>query len=149
MNCKKLTLIAITCLYLLSPSDIYSYKNKYLVQRVIDGDTFVIENKERIRLIGINTPEKGKPCYLEAKKKLEDLILDEKVILKKDISERDRYSRLLRYTYKNRLFVNLEMIESGYAYATPYPPDVAYKEIFKKAEQEAEKQKIGCLWKKP
>lgn len=149
MNYKKLSLIAIACLSLLGPSDVYSLKNKYLVERVIDGDTFVIEDKERVRLIGINTPEKREPCYFEAKKKLEDLILDEKVALKKDISERDRYERLLRYTYKNKLFVNLEMIESGYAYATPYSPDVKYKEIFKKAEQEAKKQKIGCLWKKP
>ena len=149
MNYKKLSLIAITCLSLLKPLDVYSSKNKYFVQRVIDGDTFVIENKERVRLIGIDTPEKGEPCYFEAKKKLEDLILDEKVVLKKDISERDRYHRLLRYTYKNKLFVNLEMIESGYAHASPYTPDIKYKEIFKKAEHEAKKQKIGCLWKKP
>lgn len=149
MNYKKLTLIAITCLSLISPSDIYPYKSNYFVQRVIDGDTFVVENKERVRLIGINTPEKGETCYFEAKKKLEDLILDKKVVLKKDISERDRYHRLLRYTYKNKLFVNLEMVESGYAHATPYNPDIKYKELFKKAEQDAKKQKIGCLWKKP
>ena len=149
MNYKKLTLIAITCLYLINPLEVYSRKNKYLVERVIDGDTFVIKDKESVRLIGINTPEKGKPCYLEAKKKLEDLIFDEKVILKKDISERDRYNRLLRYTYENRLFINLEMIESGYAYAHSYTPDIKYKETFKKAEQEAKEQKIGCLWKKP
>lgn len=121
-------------------------QNTYFVNRVIDGDTFVLKNKERVRLIGVNTPERGEHCYQEAKDKLEDLVLNENVTLEKDVSDRDRYKRWLRYVYKDKSFINLILVKQGYAYATPYPPDIKYKELFQKAENQAKNQGIGCLW---
>ncbi len=120
---------------------------KETVSRVIDGDTFVLENEERVRLIGIDTPERGEMCFEEAKNRLEELVLDKDVLLYKDKSYRDKYGRLVRFAYVDGLFVNLVMVEEGFAKAFEFEPDNSLVFIFR----EAEKQGIesdGCVWKK-
>ncbi len=119
----------------------------YLVTRVIDGDTIVLENGERVRYIGIDTPEISQnECFaLEAKKKNEELVLGKRVRLEKDVSERDKYGRLLRYVYVGEIFVNDYLVRNGYAYAVTYPPDVKYSERFLQAQREARENKRG-LW---
>ena len=112
---------------------------------VVDGDTVEIETKERVRLVGIDSPERGDPYYAEARSKLEELVLGKQVRMEKDVSERDRYGRLLRYLYLGGLFVNLEMVKQGYASAYTYPPDVKYSEQFLATEQQARDRKVG-LW---
>jgi micrococcal nuclease len=124
-----------------------SQGEKTIVNDVIDGDTIVLASNEIVRLIGINTPEKGQFYYEEAKKELEKLVLEKEVLLKKDVSDRDRYGRLLRYVYVDNLFINLEMIKRGYANVFTYPPDVKYNQEFLAAEKEARKKEIG-LWQK-
>lgn len=92
-----------------------------LVTRVIDGDTIELENGKRVRYLGINTPESVDPrkpveCFgKEASFKNKELVLNKKVVLEKDISEIDKYGRLLRYVYVDNIFVNLELIKQGYA----------------------------------
>jgi len=123
-------------------------RNLFLVTKVIDGDTIRLENGEVVRYIGIDTPEisKGKECFAdEAKRKNEELVLGKTVRLEKDISERDRYNRLLRFVYVDDQFVNEILVKEGYALAYTYPPDVKYSELFRKTEQEARENNRG-LW---
>ncbi len=92
------------------------------VARIIDGDTFVaiINNTEQtVRLLCIDAPELGAQGSEEAKAFLESLILNKEVRLEKDISETDKYNRLLRYVWVNvteeEIFVNQELVHQGYA----------------------------------
>lgn len=123
------------------------------VTRIIDGDTFEIETKQKVRLIGIDTPELNKTnnrdpeCFgTAATQQLSDLILNKKVRMEKDISQTDRFGRLLRYVYIDDIFVNRHMVQTGYAYATTYPPDVKFKDTLALAQKTAERNKRG-LWK--
>ena len=118
------------------------------VTRVIDGDTIdaSISGKiYRIRYIVMNTPEVGKPFYQEATDKNAELVQGKTVRLVKDVSETDKYGRLLRYVYVGDLFVNAEMVRQGYAPATPYPPDIKYKSYFLSLEKQAQAAHLG-LW---
>jgi micrococcal nuclease len=124
----------------------------FLVTRVIDGDTIELENGEKVRYIGINTPEihhpkKSVECFgKEAAKKNEELVLGKKVRLEKDVSETDKYKRLLRYVYlEDGIMVNRQLIQDGYACLDTFPPDVKFSVEFKTAMQEAREQKKG-LW---
>ncbi len=124
-----------------------------VVSRVIDGDTFVIESGEKVRLIGVDTPEKAgpytkeEPMGKEATAFSKALLEGQTVYLAKDTSETDRYGRLLRYAYlSDGTFVNLRLVEEGLAKAVEFPPDTAYAEVFETAEAEAAQQNKG-LWK--
>ena len=121
--------------------------NSALVKEVIDGDTIILSNGEKVRLIGINTPEYGRYYFDEARELMKILTLGREVVLERDITDRDKYGRLLRYVYVNSLFVNLEMIERGFANAYTYPPDVKYTEKFLEAERYARSNSVG-LWER-
>jgi len=121
------------------------------VIRVIDGDTFQIETGQKVRLIGIDTPETSDPrksvqCFgREAYEKTKNLLEGNLVKLEKDVSETDKYARLLRYVYLGDVFVNELLVKEGYARSSSYPPDIKYQELFRTAEQEARKNSRG-LW---
>ena len=124
-----------------------SSPQEFLVTKVIDGDTIVVEGGEVVRYIGIDTPEKDQECYSsEATSKNEELVGGKLVRLEKDISERDRYQRLLKYVWSGDIFVNEYLVRQGYATAVSYPPDVKYQELFRQAEKEARENGSG-LWK--
>ncbi len=122
-----------------------------LVQRVIDGDTIELNDGQRVRYIGIDTPEtkdRRKPvqCFGKiAAEKNRELVEGKEVRLVRDVSDRDRYGRLLRYVYVGNIFVNLELVEQGFAKNYSYPPDIAHQAEFRKAEREAREAKRG-LW---
>lgn len=122
-----------------------------IVVKVIDGDTIKLDSGEVVRYIGIDTPETKDPsqpvqCFgQEAAKKNEELVLNKKVTLEKDVSETDRYGRLLRYVYVDGLFVNLELVKQGYAYASSYPPDINHQTEFSGAQRYAQENNLG-LW---
>ncbi|MCJ7666285.1 MAG: thermonuclease family protein [Actinobacteria bacterium] len=118
---------------------------RYTVTEVIDGDTIILSSGDRIRLIGINTPEEEMYFYGEARDVLEMMIIGKEVRLEKDISESDQYGRKLRYVYCGEIFVNLEMVKRGFANIFTYPPDVKYSEIFLEAERYARENDLG-LW---
>jgi endonuclease YncB( thermonuclease family) len=86
------------------------------VTRIIDGDTLEMGN-ESIRLLGINTPEKGELYYKEAKELLTTLVLNKTVRLEKEKEDKDRYGRKLRYIFLNGENINLKLIENGFANA--------------------------------
>ena len=67
------------------------------------------------------------------------------VRLEKDITDRDKYNRLLRYVWVDDVFINLELVKQGFAYSYSYPPDIKYQELFVKAQQEAREANRG-LW---
>jgi micrococcal nuclease len=116
-----------------------------LVTRVIDGDTIEIEGGERVRYIGIDTPEVGR-CYAsEATARNRDLVLNKQVRLERDVSETDRYGRLLRYVWVGDTMINEALVRQGYAQAATYPPDVKYQSLFSSAQQEARNANMG-LW---
>ena len=115
------------------------------VTEVIDGDTFRTQNGETIRLLGINTPEMGNPGADIAKDFLLLLILNKNVRLKKDITDKDDYGRLLRYVYVNGNFINAELVRMGYAETRFYPPDTLYRKELEGLEKIAVRNRRG-LW---
>jgi len=121
--------------------------SSFSVNKVIDGDTIELKNNMRIRLIGINTPEKDMYFYEESKGFMEILVSGKQVKLERDTTDKDMYGRYLRYVYLPDIFVNLEMIKSGFANAYTYPPDVKYTDIFIEAQRSARESKSG-LWQK-
>jgi micrococcal nuclease len=130
------------------------------VSSVTDGDTINVilaGKKYPIRLIGIDTPETKDPrkpvmCFgAEATAKTQELVdrAGGRVLLEKDVSEVDKYNRLLRYVWLDhpdgRRMLNLELVEGGYAQSSSYPPDVKYQDMFVQAMREAREANIG-LW---
>jgi micrococcal nuclease len=123
----------------------------FQITRVIDGDTLEITGGEKVRYIGIDTPEivdsrKPVQCFgKEASDKNKELVTGKTVRLERDTIDRDRYNRLLRYVYVGDNFINLELVKQGFARSYFYPPDIKYQDQILQAEQEAKKTKIG-LW---
>lgn len=128
-----------------------SIVNLAKVTRVIDGDTIEIEGGERVRYIGIDTPETVDPrktvqCFgVESSKKNKEFVEGKMVRMEKDITDRDKYNRLLRYVWLGDTFVNLALVEGGFAHSYSYPPDIKYQDQFVMAERQAREAKLG-LW---
>lgn len=134
---------------------------KAVVTRVVDGDTVEISldgQAQKLRYIGINTPETVDPrrpvqCFgKEASNENKKLVEGREVYLDKDVSETDRYGRLLRFVYLKQpdggvLFVNDYLVRQGFAEASTFPPDVKMSEQFKEAQEEARVNNRG-LWGK-
>jgi len=122
---------------------------------VVDGDTIKIELDGKlytIRYIGIDCPETRHPdrpvewMGPEATEANRRLVGGQTVYLEKDVSETDRYGRLLRYVFlADGTFVNAELVRLGYAQVSTYPPDVRYQSLFLEMQQEAREAARG-LW---
>lgn len=130
--------------------------NAYKVKRVVDGDTFVINyngKDEKVRLIGVDTPESVKPNSpvehygKEASNFTKKLINNQYVKLEFDVQQRDKYGRLLAYVYlKDNRMLNKILLEEGYACIMTIPPNVKYADEFLKLQKTARENKKG-LWK--
>lgn len=92
-------------------------RSTYLVVRVIDGDTVVLEDGETVRLVGIDAPEDGACGHDRATQRLVRLVEGRRVWLRQSDEDRDRYDRLLRYVDRGPVDAGLELIESGLAIA--------------------------------
>jgi micrococcal nuclease len=126
-------------------------KTEARVVAITDGDTIQVEiggQVYRLRYIGIDCPEPGQPGCWEASEANRQLVEGKTILLEKDVSDTDRYGRLLRYVYVGGLLVNAEMVRLGYASAKSYPPDVAYDDLFARLQQEAREEGRG-LWAVP
>ena len=132
-------------------------REEAVVTRVVDGDTLSVKldgKDEKVRLIGIDTPETvdrrqeiecfGKEATLAMKKMVEN----KKILLESDTTQdnRDRYRRLLRYVFlPDGIFVNQRMIENGFAYEYTYETSYRYQKEFKLSEAKARNEGTG-LW---
>ena len=114
-----------------------------LVNRVIDGDTLELENNQRVRLKGINTPEKSQPYYEQAKSFL-GLIENKTIGL--EIYGTDMYGRKLTYVFYNNQLINEQILKSGFAHLYYYDKDKYYKRL-KNAEAQARKDELR-IWEK-
>jgi micrococcal nuclease len=127
------------------------------VVAVVDGDTVDLafgDDDERVRLIGIDTPETKRPdapveCYgPEATAFTERLLpAGTAVRVERDVENRDAYGRLLGYVYRaeDGIFVNYELVRQGYATPLAIEPNVAHAELFVDAARAAEGADAG-LW---
>ncbi len=134
-------------------------ENLVQVTNIVDGDTIEVlyqGEKLKVRYIGINTPETVDPrkpveCFgKQASDENKRLLEGKKVILEKDISETDKFDRLLRYVYLpledgSKLFVNDYLVREGFAFADTFPPDVKYSKRFIDAGREA-RENLRGLW---
>ncbi len=115
---------------------------------VIDGDTIEVSldgRNERLRLVGIDAPERGECGYEEARSALIDLVDGVAVRLEADVSDRDRFGRLLRYVWVGDVLVNEVLTSEGVAIARRYPPDTALAPRLEAAQAEAQEAARG-LW---
>ncbi|HEY5142687.1 MAG TPA: thermonuclease family protein [Solirubrobacteraceae bacterium] len=128
------------------------------VERVVDGDTVVVRiggrrERERVRYIGIDTPESVKPdtpvqCYAKAASRENDrLVAGREVRLVFDREARDVYGRLLAYVYRasDGLFVNRDLVRLGYAKTLVIRPNVAHEREFAALRRTAQSRALG-LW---
>ncbi len=142
-----------------APEDIAGVKQEiilYKVNKVVDGDTIVVEKvgeEEKVRMIGIDTPETVHPnkpveCFgLEASDKLRSLIEGKEVQLVTDATQDDvdRYGRLLRYVYLGNTDINFQMIKQGFAFEYTYRIPYTKQSKYKSAQLEAKEKNLG-LW---
>ena len=123
-------------------------RGQALVIRVIDGDTIEIDGGERVRYIGMDTPEDTalKECFGEqATRRNRELVEGRSVELERDISETDRFGRLLRYVWVGGEMINEVLVAEGFALAATFPPDVKYESTFLLAQTRARAEGLG-LW---
>ena len=131
------------------------------VVRVIDGDTFVVEddtqkNGRKVRLIGIDAPESRKTDHedvqfygKEAKEFLKHFLEGRSVRLEYDVSPKDQYGRTLAYAYlQDGTFLNAYLIQQGYANVMTIPPNVAFADTFALLQREAREANRG-MWGEP
>lgn len=129
-----------------------------VVVRIIDGDTFVVddgsEKGETVRLIGVDAPETRRSANREighygeeSKVYLTQLLANRHIFLVYDVGKTDRYRRTLAYVYlPDGTFVNADLIRNGYATAMTVPPNVVHADLFAKLEQDARRKRRG-LWR--
>lgn len=91
-------------------------EDRFIVVRVIDGDTVELKGGDRLRLLSVDTPEKGEPFYEEAKKLLSSKSLGEIARIDFANKRRDKYGRLLGYLYINDELINKTIIANGLGY---------------------------------
>jgi micrococcal nuclease len=126
------------------------------VVKVVDGDTIhvrVAGRVEKVRYIGVNTPEvhhpsKGEqPGGREAAALNRALVAGRQVRLELDVQERDRYGRLLAYVWIGETMVNAELVRRGYAQVMTIPPNVRHQELLVKLQRDARQAERG-LWRR-
>lgn len=122
-----------------------------VIERVVDGDTVVLEDGRRLRYIGIDAPETVHPnqeagCYgAEASARNSELVEGREIFLEKDVGEVDRYGRLLRYVWLDEVMINELLVADGYAFSSSFPPDIGRQEELRQAQNQAS-QALRGLW---
>lgn len=126
------------------------------VVRVVDGDTIHVrigDRVEKVRYIGVNTPEihhptKGEEPGGQAASDINrQLVTGKHVRLELDVQERDHYGRLLAYVWVGETMVNAELVRLGYAQVMTIPPNVRYQAMLVKLQREAREAGRG-LWRR-
>ena len=122
------------------------------MKRVYDGDTIILEDDQRVRLLGVNTPEiesrhrQSESGGEAAKEWLQKQLQGKKVYLEFDEEKHDHYKRLLAHIFlPDGKHLNLALVENGLAIVNIIPPNIRYANILINAQQQAEKQSLG-VW---
>jgi micrococcal nuclease len=130
-------------------------RDQVKIERVVDGDTLEIllnGKKEKLRLIGVDTPETKKPntpimFYGEEAAQYTKKRLEKKTVeLEWDVDRKDQYDRLLAYVWIEGELFNRTLVSEGYARIATFPPNVKYVDKFKKDQEDARQKQKG-LWK--
>lgn len=146
-----LALLAAAC----AQTDAARARLEGLVVRVVDGDTIHVrigDRTEKVRYIGVNTPELhhprrgAQPGGREAAELNRQLVAGQRVRLELDVQERDRHGRLLAYVWIGDLMVNAELVRRGYAQVMTVPPNVRHQQLFREQERDARQAGRG-LWR--
>ncbi len=128
-----------------------------VVVRVVDGDTIHVrvgDRVEKVRYIGVNTPEIHHPSKGEEPGGREALAVNRTLVerrtvrLETDVQSRDRYGRLLAYVWVGDVMVNAELLRRGYAQVMTVPPNVRHQDLFVKLQRDARESERG-LWRRP
>jgi endonuclease YncB( thermonuclease family) len=144
----RISLIALI-FFALCSSPCQAREKEFVVTRVIDGNTVILENGDTVRYLGIDAPhlkksEGGPQFYArEAAKFNKSLVLLKKVRL--DVGKKDAQGRLLAYVYVKNVFVNGELVRLGYARAAVGPANVKHRDLLLRYQKEAAERYAG-LW---
>lgn len=129
-------------------TEVENINSMAVVERVVDGDTVVLNNSEKVRFVCVNTPEKNEEGYIEATNFLKEILLNKTVLLVKDNTDKDKYKRLLRYVYlSDGTFVNSLIAEKGFGEILMIEPNTKLCPEIKAAEDKAKSEKLG-IWAK-
>lgn len=145
-------LVVVVGARLLAPADHPARPRRAVVERAVDGDTVVLVGGERVRYVGMDTPELHhprkpvQPYAREAWMFNRDLVDGRRVRLEFDVEPKDRYGRTLAYVFlEDGTFVNAELVRQGYARILTIPPNVKYQDQFLALQREAQAARRG-LW---
>ncbi len=127
----------------------YTWHN---VKTVYDGDTILLDNGDKVRFLGINTPEVERRNKLgqaggeEAKRWLETQLKGQRVRLERDVEATDKYDRVLAHVFTEEpRHLNLELVAQGLASVVIHPPNEKYTQQLLQAQDQAESRKLG-IW---
>lgn len=117
------------------------------VTRIIDGDTIECDGVDRVRLIGIDAPERNQRPYgaMATRAATRMVPPGSRVELEEDVEPRDRYGRRLAYVWADGTMINWLLVREGWAVLLTYPPNVQYVEWFVAAQRQAREERLG-LW---
>jgi len=142
------------------PTDADNRLTQVNVARIVDGDTVRVTmpdgSEERVRFIGVDTPERARPFFEEATDYTRSTLAGKSIFLEFDVTQRDRYGRLLAYVWTDSpasgseaeirtKMLNARLLLDGYAATMTVPPNVRYVELFRVFQQEARQKERG-LW---
>ena len=130
------------------PPDSENGKSELTINEVIDGDTFVLSDASRVRLIGVDTPEKGQPYYREATLFAESLLTGAVIRIEYDEEPYDDYGRRLVYLFADSIFYNELIIEQGMASVYLFPHNRKFAETLITAQKSSRRNKAG-IWSLP
>jgi micrococcal nuclease len=118
-----------------------------LVARVVDGDTFYCRDGRKVRLLGVDSPERGQGAsWLQAQRALARLMpIGRTIRLEGDVAGTDRYGRVLAWVWVGGTLVNEAMVRDGWAVRFTVPPNVKYADRVERAQNEARARRAG-LW---
>ncbi len=126
----------------------YPSSKQFGVKAVIDGDTIELSNGERVRYIGIDTPEKDQAFYREATLRNQELLKKGRLKLEYDKDQKDNWGRTLAYVWIDTLMVNAELIKLGLASVYMISPNFKYKDELTAYQKQARIKKLG-IWAIP
>ena len=131
------------------PTDVHNRSDKAdsvsVVTRIIDGDTFVLSGGAQVRLIGVDTPEKGQPFYESARAFAESTILGSPVVIEFDEEPLDNYDRALAYIFMDSILYNEEIVRAGLASVYLFKNNRKYASKLLSAQKSARETGTG-IW---